>query len=125
MPSFSQQPIEMVRGKTRKFRFTVSDIATGLPVDITGWPAFWFLAKVDITDSDAAAVITKTLGSGITTISPTVGLNEVLILAVDTVTLADARATFWAEIQGRDAGGLPWSLWQGTLVIEPNLIIAN
>jgi hypothetical protein len=124
-PAFAGGAITMVHGKTRRFRLQVLDRATGLPADITGWTSFRFLAKDHLEDLDADAVVTKTLGGGITIIQAATGLVEVLIVAADTSALDDILTRLFAELQGVDPTALPWSLWQGELDIQPTTVEAS
>lgn len=117
--------ITMVHGKTRRFRFQVQDRATFAGVDVTTWSSFRFLAKTNLTDADSAAVVIKSLGSGIIAVQAPSGLLEVLLQPNDTNSLADMPTHLFAEIQGVDGSGLPWSLWQGELDIQPTVIQAG
>lgn len=118
--------IAVVRGKAQKFRFQVTDRLTLAAVDVSGWSKFWFLAKNNILDTDGQAVITKTLGSGVSVVNPAAsGTLEVLILSGDTSGLPDQTAHLFAEFQGLDPTGAPWSLWQGELDIVTTVVQAS
>jgi hypothetical protein len=122
---FNNPAIQMVWSKERQFQFQVTDRHTGAVIDVTTWTDFRFMAKINAADLDTAAIISKTLGSGITTVSPTQGLLQVVISPADTSSLTDQRQSFFAEIQGVDASALPWALWQGGLDVLPSAIVAS
>ena len=126
------QTVRMVVGKERQFQFRVTDRATvtglnasGAALNVPAWTSFRFMAKVHAADADGSAVVTKTLGSGITKVSPTEGLLQVVLAPADTNTLADIRQSFFAEFQGSDGAGLVWTLWQGGLDLLPAVIAAD
>ena len=125
VPPFRGGTLTMVHGKTRRFRFQVVDRSTRLPVDITLWTSFRFMGKNQFTDADGAAVISKSLGSGITAITPSAGVIEVLLQPADTSGLSDLGVQLFAEAQGVDPTGLPWTLWQGALDIQSAVIVAQ
>lgn len=123
---FTGGAVVVPKGKSRKFRFLVTDRLTLVPVDVTAWSAFKFLAKTNILDTDVQAVITKTLGAGVTVITPAAsGVLEVLIAAADTSGLADQPVHLFAEFQGVDPTGAPWALWQGELDIVTTVVVAS
>jgi hypothetical protein len=122
VPAMAGGAVTMVHGTTRRFRFQVLDRSTQLPADLTGWTLFHFLAKHNMTDTDAAAVINKSLGAGITAVSLPQGLLEVQILPADTTGWVNVDARLFAEIQGQDGSGLLWSLWQGELDVLPTVV---
>jgi hypothetical protein len=122
---FNNPAIQMVVGKERQFQFQVTDRNTNAVVDVTAWTNFRFMAKVNPGDTDIAAVINKSLGSGITKLTPTQGLLQVSLVAADTSALVDIRQSLFAEIQGIDAAALVWSLWQGGLDLLPTAVQAS
>lgn len=48
----------LIRGDSRTFSLTLTNKATGLPYNITGW-TFYFTIKANITDLDADALLQK------------------------------------------------------------------
>ena len=124
-PAFAGGAVTMIHGKTRRFRFQVQDRTTGLGADVSGWSNFRFMAKTNIADADGAAVIAKTLGSGITAVQAASGLMEVFISSADTTSLSDVGLHLFAELQGVDPSSFPWSLWQGELDIQPTIVQAS
>lgn len=71
------------------------------PQNITGWSISWMLKRKP-TDADAAALITKTVGSGITVLSAAQGEISVAIADTDTDGL---RANIYRhELKRTDAG---------------------
>jgi len=122
---FNNPAIQMVVGKERQFQFQVTDRQSNAVVDVTAWTSFRFMVKVNPGDADIAAVISKTLGAGITKLVPTQGLLQVTLAPADTSGLLDVRQSFFAEIQGVDANALAWSLWQGGLDLLPTAVQAN
>jgi len=69
-------------GDTKVLTVTV---AIGIvPVDLTGLKAAKFLIKRAVTDDDTVALITKTLGSGVTVTDAIHGVMQVALSATDT-----------------------------------------
>lgn len=124
--NYSGGQIQVQLGKTRKFRIQVQDRLTLQPVDITGWSAFKFLAKTNISDTDLQAIITKTLGGGISVVNPaSAGQIEILLSASDTSALTETPVHLFAEAQGVDPLGQPWTLWQGEVAIVTTVVQAS
>lgn len=62
------------------YPWTITDPASGLALDITGWSISFTLKQT----YSGGALITKTVGSGITLTNPTAGVLSVSLLAADT-----------------------------------------
>ena len=75
--------IRMVLNNDRNVQFNVVD-NLGNPVNITDFQIRWQVKKSYLSE----ALITKTVGSGITMTDPSLGQFVVQILAADTVNLA-------------------------------------
>lgn len=85
--------LDMFRGDDREFTLTLTE--DGLPMNLTG-ATLRFTAKRSINDPDTAAVITKTVGSGITIdADPTSGIVVVALLAADTADVTRQTVLVW------------------------------
>jgi hypothetical protein len=86
-------------GADKTFRYTIVD-ANGAPQDVTGWTFTWVLRQ---PASGATALISKTLGSGISVVgSAANGVIDVAIAAADTASLASGTYfyTLWRTNTG-------------------------
>ena len=110
-------PLVISRGDTVYIDFAVVD-ANGQATSIVGW-TLWFTVKRRLSDTDAQALIQKTTASGITVTSAATGVGYVLLLPADTSGLEARRQTFYADLQGKDAGGAVYTLQHGTLTVRP------
>jgi hypothetical protein len=122
---FTDFSVQMIRGDTHKIRFTVRDRLTQVVVDITNWSAFRFTVKQRVTDADAAALIVKTLGAGITKVDAANGLGEITVNPADTSTLGNQEYNAVADIQGVDNSSQNWTLARGQVLIEPDVSITS
>jgi hypothetical protein len=110
--------IRMKRGNTRKFIVTITDQVTKLPIDINGM-ALAFAAMYKSVEE--AAVISKTVGSGIEMLPPTSnGQARITIDPDDTVGFPLKAVSLVWDIQIK-AGEEPYTVEDGTLVVEPNV----
>lgn len=120
---FSDFDLTMVKGATRHLRATVK--INGVAQDISSWSQFWFYAKDDQRDSDADAIITKTLtGGGIVFLDEQNGLLQVTLTSTDTEDLSNYRNWLFGELKGLDGDGNPWPVAQGTLKVSPLIVEA-
>lgn len=101
---------------SRALQVTVVD-PDGSATDLTGID-LTFLVKQGLDDADADAVITKTVGTGITVAAPLTGMATIDLSEADT---ADRAGMFPWELQGVDANGRV-TLASGSLYISPDLI---
>lgn len=85
--------LEMSRGTDRTFTLTILD-SERRPIDISG-ATMRFMAKKELDDSDADAVIVKTVGAGITLSDPTNGIATLTIEASDTEVLDHTYALYY------------------------------
>lgn len=94
---------DMHRGDARVITFVVKD-AAGVVVDITAATLTWALAKQDPESLDpqpkgsASALVTKTIGSGITVTDPVNGAGEIALNSADTIGFK-APGDFYQELQ--------------------------
>lgn len=115
----------MHRGDDRDLTFTVVDEAAAA-VDITGATLTWVLANQDpkITGSPAprgSALVTKTVGSGITITDAVAGEGTVSILPADTTGLK-APASYYYELQVVLSGKTTTILF-GNITLSRDLIV--
>lgn len=97
---------------------TVTDSA-GVPVNITGC-TMRFTAKLRPGDADAAAILSKTVGGGITLSDPTNGVATVTLTDTDTTSkLAPGRTHLLQYDWRMTLAGQTMTVAYGTLLIEP------
>ena len=81
--------LSMKKGTDQSYNFIFTD-SSGDPIDITGW-TIYFMVKDDINDTDAEALITKTVT---THTSPTTGRSSLTIDREDTENLDYGKYTY-------------------------------
>lgn len=86
------------KGSNYTITFTVLDDNND-PVNISGW-SLTYTWKV--RDTDAAAVLTKTVGSGITLTDPTNGVGTIALVPADTSSLRPR--VYYHRLMRTDAG---------------------
>ncbi len=85
----AKQRLDAARGDTINLRVPVVD-QDGAPVDITG-AAVRMTVKRNLSDADLSALITRTVGDGVTLTTPEAGIADVTITATQTATLTPAK----------------------------------
>lgn len=79
----------------------------GAPTSLTG-TALTFMVKRSLNDADSLALLSKTVGSGITLASPqsgaTLGVAYIALASADTASLSPGSYTY--ELEGEDAVGV-------------------
>lgn len=103
--------LTIVRGDDEVFDVAVALGGTPLDLGDITWAAF--TAKRGLADDDAAALLRKDLGSGITLVN---GNARVAIAAADTASLAAPVDLLW-DLEIRDAQGLAHTVAGGLLTI--------
>jgi hypothetical protein len=124
MARFDQFTQEVVKGDTLRFRVTMTDSITGLPIDITSHATFHFTAKEFLTDADASAFLALVEPTNITRTAPLVGQLEVTILPANTLAKANRRWALYAEVYAKNSAG-EIDRTQGTLIVKPSVRGAN
>ena len=108
--------IETYRGDDREFTFTLTE--DGGAMDLTG-AALRFTVKRAVADLDINAVVSKTLGSGITVAAPLTGVCVVALAAADTAGLEGSlRLPFDLQVT---RGGRTRTVVVGDLVVIPDV----
>ena len=110
--------IEMTRGDTQVYDIAVVDPVTGNPINLTGM-TLAFMAKRSRSDSDASAVISKTLGSGIAITNVAAGLGTLTIDPADTASVVETMQLEW-DLQLVNAGQV-FTLDSGYLLIRADV----
>ena len=96
--------LQMIRGDTAVFDLTITDQDTGDPVNLTNM-VLTFTAKRRPTDTDAQAIILKTVDAGIVVdADPTLGIAVLTLEPSDTEDLTDLRTLRW-DIQIDNGAG--------------------
>lgn len=96
-------------------------ISVDVTTDITD-AELTFLVKARRDAADEDAVITKTIGSGITVTNASTGLATISLDAADTADLPTEPFYRW-EIQAVDAAGDTHTLAAGRFVLRTDLVI--
>jgi hypothetical protein len=105
---------EMSRGDDKKYRITVTDKITKLPVNITGCTLTMTWRKT-YTDT---VFLQKTF----TLTAPAEGIAEVSINAADTNTLpAGERTEFLFDVEILDTSALKETIADGKFVVKPDI----
>ncbi|HLY31263.1 MAG TPA: hypothetical protein VKQ36_09550 [Ktedonobacterales bacterium] len=113
--------LSMIRGDSASLAVTVGDLgAAGL----NAFNDARFTAKRDVSDSDANAIISKSLNSGvtITTVgdSNTNGVLTVSIAPADTQALPTGyTVALFYDVRLYDSGGDAYTVAQGMLTVTP------
>ena len=94
--------LTITRGKTWALNVTVYQSDGTTPYNLSTVSQITFNLKQSTT-STVAPLITKTLGSGITITSPTVGTFAVALIVADTL-LLEAYKDYWFDIEMVDQG---------------------
>lgn len=109
---------ELSRGDDKTYEATLTDGA-GVPIDLSA------LAGTDLTFTvrrrphTATALVTKTIGAGITVTDAPAGKCTVALAAADTSGLGNWRQTFGWDIQAIIAGKTS-TVAEGKLVVKPD-----
>jgi hypothetical protein len=102
--------LKTYRGDTRTFSLTVK--RQNLPVDLGGC-LLTFTAKRAIADADAAAVVQKAIGSGLTVTDEAGGLAEFTVESADTDGLTTVPVTLEWDVQLVEADGTVTTVARG------------
>jgi hypothetical protein len=113
--------LEITRGDDETIAIAVTDQDTGAVVDLTGSTLRWMVKSLP-GDADAAALLSKTNGAGITLTNASQGLATIAVAATDTAALA--AGMYWWELQGRLAG-LISTLASGRIKLRADLVRAT
>lgn len=116
--------LSMTRGDSATITVTVVG-GDGTPVDLTG-KTLRFTAKQHAADAQAAAVMAKVTGAGIThqaQVGATRGLADVTITPADTVTVAAYPVAFVYDVQLTD-GADTYTTETGSLTVRPDVTTA-
>jgi len=98
----------LFQGTDFTYPFTILNGAEAAAIDITGWALSW-LVKRYRSDADAAALITKTIGSGIVISGafhsvPATNTQIATVTVEDADTIAVPSGLFHYELKRTDAG---------------------
>jgi len=115
----TQSSISMHSGDTRKLQVTIVDESSAA-VDLTSASIIWALSKkaADEVLPRGSAIVTKSIGDGITVIDAVTGRVDILIDSADTASLA---GDFYHEMQ-LTLGGSVSTVLYGTVTIVKDLI---
>jgi hypothetical protein len=110
------QDFEMFRGDDATLVISVKN-ADGSPKNLTGSTAIrWAMSR---SPSDDVALISKTLGSGVSYIDQIGGVFQVQIAAADTEDLSPR--SYYHEAEVTDASNRKSTVLIGTVAIKPSL----
>jgi len=119
----ARESLTMTRGDTAIWTVALS----GLPsTGVTGGQ-FTFTAKKTLADSDASAVLQKTLANGISVTNPGSATTSATVLIVvqpaDTAALVNAEQLLLWDLQYLDASGTKTTLLAGYMTVEPEVTL--
>ena len=98
--------------------YTVQVTKDGSALDLTGMLAATFLIKTSVDDADSAALITKTLGTGIAVVNAAGGVLTVTLDAADTVLRGNMSLA--CALKLKDALGKTHTVYNGPLdIVRP------
>lgn len=112
-----RQDIELDEGDDETFALTRQD-SSGLAIDISGY-TFWLTVKNDPEDTDANAVLQKTVTAHTDAAN---GQTEIDLTNSDT---EDLQGRYWYDIQEKTSGGTINTLMHGTLYFQPDVTEAT
>ena len=114
-----EQDFSMHSGDDRVLEVSITDSANAA-LNITGATVTWALSRAvaDKVEPKGAAIVTKTVGSGITLTNPSGGVLQVAIAETDTDDLA---GTYYHEMQLVLSGDTSTVMY-GTVTIKKDLI---
>lgn len=113
----TKQKLEMFRGDSQKYTFSVKVNGAAPPGGIAGW-TFWMTAKTDLNDPDVDAVF-QVLNVDFTIEDPDLAEVSVVILPTKTVDLPiTADTTYLFDVQGKETAGAIHTLAFGTLKVR-------
>lgn len=115
MADLPESVFEMTRGDAKSYRITVRDAANAV-VDLTAVQAIKAQFR---KHPHSAAVITKTLGAGITVENAVNGVFRIDIDPADTSSLGNWKQTYGFDVQVT-MGDDPVTVARGRLTIEPD-----
>jgi hypothetical protein len=103
----TETALRLFLGEDHQFVFTILNATQTACVDLTGWTLMW-MAKRYTSDADGAALVTKTMSSGIAiagTFNASIALNAQVatVSVLDTDTLALVEALVHHELRRTDA----------------------
>lgn len=103
------------RGATEQIQTIVT------PVSLVTGSTIFFMAKRRKTDADADAVLSYSLGAGITVEDAVTGEIITQIEPADTRALTNVSQTLFYEIEIEKAGAI-YHVEEGTLTVEPEVV---
>lgn len=121
-----QQKIEMTRGDTRQWAFSITD-ANGSAVNIASHGGFYFTGKRSLADPDASAIFQKHIvaaaatGGGFAIASATLGYGTVKLDPSDTSSLEAAIVQLSYDLQYVDVSGSKYTVAAGKLTVRPDV----
>ena len=118
--------LKMVRGDTKVVRVTI-DHSTLSASGLSGY-SFWFTAKNDVSDADAAAVVKK-VPADFNTVAvgdaSTDGVVTCKILPADTSSQPDYDVQLPYDVQAEDGAGNVTTIASGFLTVSPDVTRAS
>lgn len=107
--------LEIVRGDSERLKALITPFSAAASLR--------FMAKTLLSDADAAAIIDKTIGDGITIVDAgdvnTAAEAQIVIDPLDTQVLPNKRISLYYELEDGDDHRLDF----GTLVVKPKVIL--
>lgn len=107
--------LRTARGDTRPWRFEVTQ--DGAPQSLVGATVRFSVRE---RMEDAAPLITRTVGSGITVEDAAAGIVEVRLAEADTATFVEPRTLYW-DLEVVDSEGNRATVADGLLYVRPDV----
>lgn len=123
------QQIDMVRGDTRQWSFTIRD-ENASAVSLASHGGLYFTAKRSIADPDASAIFQKHLvagaatGGGFAIASAPGGYGNVTLSPSDTSALEAAIVQLSYDLQFVDVGANKYTVAAGKLTVRPDVTLS-
>lgn len=107
---------DYIRGDTRVITLTCYQSDGTTPLDLTGATVYFTLSSSNAPTDDTSAALQKTVTSHT---SPTLGITTITINPADTTALTPA--TYYYDIQVKDASGHVTSIKQDKFIINADI----
>jgi hypothetical protein len=114
MADYNDFAFEMWRGDSESIAAAIT--VSGVAVDITN-ASLRFTAKRALTDTDANAVFTRTIGTGITVTNAIGGLATIALIPANTLSLT-VPTLLYCDFQLQDVPGNVSTLTTGTILVK-------
>ena len=113
--------LTLLHGDTYLERYTI--LRDDAAADLTGC-TLKAMVKVDSMTADAAALLTLTVGSGLTVVDALAGIVDLEISAAQSAALSASKSYVW-DLQVKEPGGRIFTAAGGTLMLTHDVVLAT